>query len=124
MAWFTHVIFHILCLKFLVPALGGKKTDAPDDHAGKTFQATCEEIACSWFTSNPVHCLRSKYIHKHSPHCMFWVSGKEHLQERNDSIHCYFHDEEAAAEDFSKANLGLSSISKRVFGRKEKPTEE
>jgi hypothetical protein len=56
---------------------------------------------------------------------MFWVSGKEHLQERNDDIFCYFQDEEAEAEDFSKADLGIKAVSKRfsanLFKKKEEP---
>jgi len=86
-----------------------------------------EELACSWFTANPVHCLRSKFVHKHEPHASFWVSGKEHLQNLNPDINCYFADDEAeaAAED---SGLGLSAVSQRfsskLFKKKEEPKEE
>jgi hypothetical protein len=123
MGWFAHCFIHMLCLIFLVPIIGGKKNDSEDEHAGKQFKEVCEEVACSWFTSNPIHCLRSKYVHKHQPHCMFWVSGKEHLQERNDDIYCFFQDEEAEAEDFSKADLGIKAVSQRFASRFKKKEE-
>jgi len=123
-AWFFHVVIHTLALKYIVPMLGLPDADGDDPHAGKVFKDVAEEKACSWFTSNPIHCLRSKYIHKHEPHCHFWVSGKEHLQEVNESINCYFQDEEAEAEDFTKNDLGIKAVSQRFVARYTKKKEE
>jgi len=122
-----HVVIHTLALKFLVPLLGVKEDPEHDPHANKKFKEVNEELACSWFTANPVHCLRSKFVHKHEPHASFWVSGKEHLQNLNPDINCYFADDEAeaAAED---SGLGLSAVSQRfsskLFKKKEEPKEE
>jgi uncharacterized protein YfcZ (UPF0381/DUF406 family) len=123
--FFLAMIVHMLFLIYFVPLFGHPPECDHDPNEGKKFQEVCADVACSWFTSNPIHCLRSKYLHKHQPHCMFWVSGKEHLQERNEEIMCFFDSEEAEAEDFSKANLGLSSLSKRFTERfKKTPAEE
>jgi len=127
-AWLFHVVIHTLALKFIVPMLGRKGDESDDPNAGKVFKDVAEEKACSWFTSNPVHCLRSKFIAEDSPHCNFWVSGKEHLQEVNEKINCHFQDDEAEAEDFSKNDLGLKAVSQRfsskLFKKKEEPPAE
>lgn len=127
-AWFFHVVIHTLALKYIVPLLGLKHAEGEDPNAGKVFKDVAEEKACSWFTSNPVHCLRSKFIAEDSPHCMFWVSGKEHLQEVNEKVNCFFQDDEAEAEDFSKNDLGIKAasqrFSQRLFKKKEEPAAE
>jgi len=119
-AWLAHLIFHLLILRYVVPLFGHPDTVTVGPAKDKVFKDVAEELACSWFTSNPIHCLRSKVIHNHSPHCMFWESGKEHLQEENPAINCFFHDQEAAAEDFSKVDLGFKkfahSISSSFYG--------
>jgi hypothetical protein len=122
--WTVACALHLACLIFVVPVLGKSGDDGDDPNADKKFQEICEDVACSWFTSNPIHCLRSKYVHKHSPPCSFWVSGKEHLQDKNTAINCYFETEEAEAEDFSKADLGLASLSKRFTDKFKKKAEE
>lgn len=127
-AWFGHVIFHTLCLKYLVPLMGLADDPDNDPNSGKKFKEVAEEKACSWFSANPIHCLRSKFIHEHSPHCCFWISGKEHLQAVNPEINCYFQDDECEVEDFSKSDLGLKAASQRfsakLFKKKEEPPAE
>jgi hypothetical protein len=124
-AWFLHVIIHTLALKYIVPMFGLKNhTEEDDPNADKEFKDVAEEMACSWFTSNPIHCLRSLYIKEDSPHCMFWVSGKEHLQEVNAKINCHFQDDEAEAEDFTKNDLGIQAVSQRFSQRFKKKQEE
>jgi len=129
-AWFFHVVLHTLTLKYVVPLFGRKEHSEgeADPHAGKKYKEVAEEKACSWFSANPVHCLRSKFIKADSPHCCFWTSGKEHLQTVNPEIHCYFQDDEAEVEDFSKADLGIKAVSQRfsakLFKKKEEPPAE
>jgi len=129
-AWIGHLIFHILVLRFVVPLFGHSDCTTVGEAKDKGFKDVAEELACSWFTSNPIHCLRSKVIHNHSPHCMYWVSGKEHLQEVNPNINCFFHDTAAAEEDFSKVDVGLKkfahSFSTSFYGKsaEDKPEEE
>merc|ERR1740138_556772 len=99
-----HFIVHTLLLVYLVPVLGGVSTDAGEDNAApKTYADVAKLEANTWFSANPVHCLRSKFIHQHKPYCRFSSVGKEHLLEINDKIGCYFADEaaEVGKIDFS-----------------------
>ena len=122
--WFFHIFIHTLALKFLVPVFGLKEDPDNDPHAGKKYKEVAEELACSWFSANPVHCLRSQYVQEDKPHCCFWISGKEHLQTVNPDIHCFFQDDEAEAEDFTKADLGLKAVSQRFSAKYFKKKEE
>merc|ERR1719231_175342 len=70
--------------------------DAPTKHPNgketdETYAACQETCPASWFSTNPVHCLRSKYLHKHSPPCHYYHPGKEHLLEVNEKIGCFYH---------------------------------
>jgi len=112
-AWFGHLVVHLLVLKFVVPLLG--YSDLEDPHKDMTFKDVAADAACSWFTSNPVHCLRSKILHEHSPHCNFWFIGKEHLQAVNPDINCFFQDKESDVErlealGFKNFRDGLGSL--------------
>lgn len=115
----SHFILHCFLLGTLVPLLGGKieakrleKEDPSIQQAidKVTFKECAEAEAFSWFSSNPVHCLRSKFLHKNTPHCRFVSPGKEHFLELNPSINCYFESAEAEVEDFDEGdnvrNLG------------------
>jgi len=46
------------------------------------------------------------------------------LQAVNPEIHCYFQDDEAEAEDFSKADLGIKAMSQRFSAKFAKKKEE
>jgi hypothetical protein len=122
-AWFFHIIIHTIALKYLVPMFGIKDSEN-DANEGKKYKEVAEELACSWFSANPIHCLRSQYLQEDKPHCCFWISGKEHLQEVNPDIHCFFADDEVEAEDFSKADLGLKAMSQRFSAKYMKKKEE
>lgn len=70
-----HVVLHTVILRYVIPlfARRGKK-------ASEEAYAICSSrIACSWFTSNPIHCLRSTYIYGANPGCDYCIAGKEHL---------------------------------------------
>jgi len=56
------------------------------------YETVAENTAYTWFSVNPVHCLRSKLVHKHQPYCRFASPGKEHLLEVNPKIGCHFSD--------------------------------
>jgi len=81
-----HCAVHYACVIYLVPMFD------PDPHEPST--KTYAEIAAShpmtWFSVNPVHCLRSKYIYKHNPPNIYCINGKEHLQKSNEKIGAYF----------------------------------
>jgi hypothetical protein len=83
---FGHMLVHYLLLEFLVPWLG----ETNILNAKETYEECARLKPCSWFSSNPIHCLRSKYIWKDDPPQTFYVIGKEHLMTRKDKIHSYF----------------------------------
>jgi len=91
-AGLAHFVVHTLLLVYLVPIFG---KDVEDEPPNMPYEAVAKVEANSWFAVNPVHCLRSKYIHKDQPYCRFSSVGKEHLLEANPKIGCYFSDEAA-----------------------------
>mmetsp|Transcript_45030 Transcript_45030/g.96089 ORF Transcript_45030/g.96089 Transcript_45030/m.96089 type:complete len:1022 (-) Transcript_45030:216-3281(-) len=97
-AFVCHVTLHTLVLLFVVPWFGLRE----EPPSNESFKKCAQRIACSWFTSNPVHCLRSTYVYHHDPPCDFCVAGKEHLLRVNKAIGCYFSDQVAEAEDFTE----------------------
>mmetsp|Transcript_52534 Transcript_52534/g.94248 ORF Transcript_52534/g.94248 Transcript_52534/m.94248 type:complete len:920 (+) Transcript_52534:73-2832(+) len=95
-AWGLHSALH-LSLLCAIPWLAGKAS--PIHEVGqKTYQQVAECDPCSWFSANPVHCLRSKHLFGHSPACSFFRPGQEHRMEVNESIGCYFHEEDIEVE--------------------------
>eukprot|EP00418_Pyrodinium_bahamense_P082899 CAMPEP_0179051800 /NCGR_PEP_ID=MMETSP0796-20121207/21429_1 /TAXON_ID=73915 /ORGANISM="Pyrodinium bahamense, Strain pbaha01" /LENGTH=297 /DNA_ID=CAMNT_0020748347 /DNA_START=1 /DNA_END=895 /DNA_ORIENTATION=+ len=96
-ATLAHIFLHVFLLHMLAPCFVPKK----DEVAQQTFEECSMSCAASWFTKNPVHCLRSQFIFGHKPPCGFHMVGKEHLLKKNKAIGQYFekHDDcsEAAA---------------------------
>jgi hypothetical protein len=98
LAGVAHFIVHGLLFVYLVPMLGKEVKDANDS---LTYADVAEVEPQTWFSRNPVHCLRSQYIHQHKPFCQFAAIGKEHLLKVNKDIGCYFEDKPAAVEEYS-----------------------
>lgn len=96
-AFLGHVIVHLLMLIYVVPVFGNLHVESA---CQTTYKDMNEKFACSWFTANPVHCLRSRHIYQHEPPCGFYVSGQEHLLALNPTIGCHFHDKSADVEDY------------------------
>jgi len=91
-----HIILHILVLQFVVPLM----CKVPHDVARSKYSDVAAVTPCTWFSANPMHCLRSYYIHKHSPPQLFFVRGNEHLLVKNPAIGAHFQDKPAAAEEY------------------------
>lgn len=90
-----HLTLHLSCLEFLVPKLiniDHKATKEPYEHAAS-------RLPCTWFSSNPVHCLRTQYLQGASPPCVFFESGREYLLKANPKIGVYFEDRSSADTD-------------------------
>jgi len=105
----VHFIVHFLLLIYLVPMLG---KDEEKQNENMTFETIAKDESRTWFSCNPVHCLRSKYIHGDKPHCHLVFFGKEHLLEVNPKIGCHFFDKAAEAEDdFANMRKSFSAIS-------------
>jgi len=95
MVWITvigamvgHGILHFLFLKYIFPNFMPKIVEQQDKN--ESWQAMSEMYACSWFNSNPVHCLRSRHILEHKPPFVYHVYGKEYLQVKNPKIKQFY----------------------------------
>jgi len=88
LGWLVHVVVHMLVLLYVVPMFKLEKGEGREK--GKTYQEIAEANPCSWFSTNQVHCLRSKVKFKHEPACSFRIIGKEKHMRANPSIGCYF----------------------------------
>mmetsp|Transcript_32679 Transcript_32679/g.56868 ORF Transcript_32679/g.56868 Transcript_32679/m.56868 type:complete len:1121 (+) Transcript_32679:74-3436(+) len=97
-AFVGHLVFHWLALLTAVRL-------AKRLHRHKVQEVPYSEAAsrtpANWFSSNPIHCLRSKYVYKHSPPCDYWIQGKEHLIRKNPKIGVYYEDKaKTVVEDY------------------------
>jgi len=88
-AWLVHVVVHLLVLVYVVPLFG--KTPPEEDPAKDvTFESLSKKLPCTWFTSNPVGCLRSRLFYSHAPACSYYIAGKEATMKPNPAIGCYY----------------------------------
>jgi len=86
LAFLIHVALHLLLLDTLVPCLGQASIQQPEEAYAECARA----MPSTWFSSNPVHCLRSRYIFRDDPPQGFYVVGKEHLLKKNPKIGAHF----------------------------------
>jgi len=98
--WFVHTVFHIFCLCYIIP-LFGKPEPAEDPAAGEKYSDLAHHVPCSWFTSNPVHCLRSKLKFNHSPPCSFYYLGKEKYMKTNKAIGAFYEEDDGESKAMS-----------------------
>jgi len=116
-AGIAHFIVHVALLVFLVPKLAGQKEHQnPDD----TFERAASVESRTWFSVNPVHCLRSQHVHKESPHCRLCMWGKEHLLEKNEKIGCYYVTDPAQIESYEFRDSIKLALSK---GNEDEPQQ-
>lgn len=90
-----HLLLHICILGKIVPTMHHiwerRKEHLHVHPETPTYKEAASHVACSWFNANPVHCLRSKYIHQDDPPCVYFVKGKQHLIQQNEDIGIFFH---------------------------------
>jgi hypothetical protein len=112
LAGLLHFTLHTLMLVFVVPLFAKVEKD---QHREWEYKDAAEVEPYSFFSTNPVHCLRSQNIYKDKPHCRYATVGKEHLQEANHSIGCYYfpRGKVAEEEDYSAGGLVRSISSKK-----------
>lgn len=99
LAGVAHLVVHTLLFIYLVPILGDKGEFQKCE--SREYKDVAQEQPHTWFSLNPVHCLRSQYIENDWPYCRFSSVGKEHLLVKNEKIGCYFSELAATSEDFS-----------------------
>lgn len=95
-AFLLHVALHTIALVYFVPLFGLREMPPTK----QSYRECGERLASSFFTANPIFCLRSKYVYEHEPPCDFCVPGKEHLMRINHDIGQHFQDAAANVEDY------------------------
>jgi hypothetical protein len=111
--FWIHCVVHILVLVHVVPMFAAKEV-VGEGSATTRFQDIATYTACSWFTANPVHCLRSKYKYEHEPECSYYIVGKEHCIKESPRANVYFHGSRTEDEDYEESFAHLSHISVEV----------
>eukprot|EP00439_Symbiodinium_sp_Y106_P069553 s822_g11.t7 len=81
-----HIAFYMLVLEYAVPWLG-RTAHVP---AMQRYSEVAKIFPGNFFNMNPVHCLRSRYLHNHQPPCIFYQIGKEHLLEPNPKLGLFY----------------------------------
>jgi len=112
-AFAAHVIVHLLMLLYVVPLFGKQEIDESEEIS---YEEVNRQKAASWFSTNPIHCLRSDFIYKHEPPCGYRFVGKEHLLEVNEDIGCFFHDDLTLPEN---ASMDWNEIKEAAWNWKE-----
>merc|ERR1740121_3367814 len=72
-AFLVHCVVASILMYHVVPLFSSQLTSVEDDTA---YELVARQFPRSWFSCNPVHCLRSKYLHKFEPPCMYACRGK------------------------------------------------
>jgi len=102
-AFVLHVCLHTWTLLNVVPWLAGTQESEVLDFS---YKRCARHHAISWFSANPVNCLRSKYVYEHDPPCDYCMVGKEHLLRTNPELGLYFSDSRASVEKYE----GITSL--------------
>lgn len=95
-AFALHALVHGACLVLVVPRLGRE----PHKKTPVYYEEVAKFTSCSWFSANPVHCLRSQYFYGHNPFCRYCMGGREHLLRANPDLGVYFEKAAANAENY------------------------
>jgi len=112
-AFALHALLHWLLLVTLVPWLGHSVHERSD----LEFPEAAAKMPSTWFSTNPVHCLRSEFVYNHSPPCGFCVRGREYLLQPNPAAGAYFHEPGKEEEEkFDYTMKDLKSLSKEWTG--------
>eukprot|EP00931_Biecheleriopsis_adriatica_P001980 TRINITY_DN10256_c0_g1_i2.p1 TRINITY_DN10256_c0_g1~~TRINITY_DN10256_c0_g1_i2.p1 ORF type:complete len:944 (-),score=125.54 TRINITY_DN10256_c0_g1_i2:92-2923(-) len=98
-AFLVHCVVHVLILVYVVPFFGMSEKQLRRD--AKTYKDINKTDPCSWFSANPLHCLRSKHIYGDSPPCSYYMPGQEFKMRVNEKIGCYYAEADGGFEDVS-----------------------
>jgi hypothetical protein len=104
-ALLCHMFIHYLLLRFLV--IPPKETEGDWDEDEETYPEVGARKPANYFNTNPVHCLRSKYVYNNEPPCVFFRLGREYLLQKNEEIGLYFEGKQHEERD---PNMYFSSL--------------
>lgn len=93
-AFLAHVVLHWILLRFAV--IPSTREQSVEESEGSSrdpqtglpwaYANIGRNRPANYFNTNPVNCLRSKYIYNDDPPCIYYRVGKEHLIKRNHKI--------------------------------------
>lgn len=89
-----HCCLHYIVLVKVIPSLR-----RPKKPTAKQYREIAAVVPANYLNTNPIHCLRSRYVRHHTPCVVPFVGGKEHLQLRNPSIGLYYSGRDPSALD-------------------------
>jgi len=81
-----HLIIHNVMLEFIWKRFEG----AEGDESTEKYEACAKRTAATHFSTNPVHCLRSKFVLEHKPPQAIYAVGKEHFMVANPQIGSHY----------------------------------
>lgn len=115
------VFFGSMTIHYLLMLMLDHCFDVDKKASAVPYSQLAKGIPASYFNTNPVHCLRSSYLRRHSPPCSLYRPGKEHLLQRNESIGCYYQSGEYkdAENSVTEDLYGLRKEAATAVGRKE-----
>lgn len=112
-AFFGHILIHTALLLWFVPLFGRKEKEP----SSMSYKQCGRRIACSWFSANPVYCLRSSHVYRHEPPCDFCVAGKEHLLRVNEDIGLHFDEAPIEAEKYDESPVDVRGVLRTLSTR-------
>eukprot|EP00441_Pelagodinium_beii_P015297 CAMPEP_0197655374 /NCGR_PEP_ID=MMETSP1338-20131121/39413_1 /TAXON_ID=43686 ORGANISM="Pelagodinium beii, Strain RCC1491" /NCGR_SAMPLE_ID=MMETSP1338 /ASSEMBLY_ACC=CAM_ASM_000754 /LENGTH=918 /DNA_ID=CAMNT_0043231009 /DNA_START=31 /DNA_END=2787 /DNA_ORIENTATION=+ len=84
-AMLVHFIIHLTVLDYVV-----KPYEMSGKAGNHTYAEAARTQAATFFSTNPIHCLRSKYVLNHSPPQFPYAAGKEKLMKTNPQIGAFY----------------------------------
>lgn len=54
------------------------------------YKTEASNEPCTFFTANPIHCLRSKYLQRHKHPCTYFMAGKDYLIKPSEECGVYY----------------------------------
>lgn len=98
-AFFISFALHTFLIRKVVPQFDERwRTHKVSE---TTYAEASTNLASTWFSENAVHCLRSKYVYKHNPPCLYNTRGKEHLIRKNPDCGVHFEkSEKVGAQEY------------------------
>jgi len=103
-AFFLHFVLHWTVLCAFAPS-----AEIASDEFTEPFTEIAQKIANSWFTSNPVHCLRSALVHHYHPPCMPFTPGKQQLILPCHEACCFYDGRHLQIDSWNKTRDGFES---------------
>mmetsp|Transcript_83193 Transcript_83193/g.146958 ORF Transcript_83193/g.146958 Transcript_83193/m.146958 type:complete len:918 (+) Transcript_83193:78-2831(+) len=80
-AMIVHFVLHLAVLEYFV-----KPYETASTSGKATYAEAAKTQAATHFSTNPIYCLRSKYLLNHSPPQFPYAPGKEHFMKLNPAI--------------------------------------